>query len=274
MQEQNNAGTAPDKREMIALLNGGDKRELRAFMQLYSKQIYDRAFDITHDAVQAKQATRRVLAEVAALAARGGLKENIDAQLMALTDQVCSEALFFNGLVDEAMKPDTNKRVQDAVRVEAPAAPEPAAAAEPIASIDNKTWVYAENAPLEETALKSETEDGSDIRAAEREMFAAEMEEEDLEAEVPNLFDDDADDVDDAATPMRERSNPIKRRETNREDDEGGAGPLLVIAIILLSLVVVFLVWILVVKLMTSGVLPNYDFGFARWFNAHVFELY
>ena len=75
MQEQNNAGTARDKREMIALLNGGDKRELRAFMQLYSKQIYDRAFDITHDAVQAKQATRRVLAEVAALAARGGLKE-------------------------------------------------------------------------------------------------------------------------------------------------------------------------------------------------------
>ena len=34
MQDQNNAGTQRDKREMIALLNSGDKRELRAFMQL------------------------------------------------------------------------------------------------------------------------------------------------------------------------------------------------------------------------------------------------
>ena len=272
MQEQNNAGTARDKREMIALLNGGDKRELRAFMQLYSKQIYGRAVDITHDAVQAKQATRRVLAEVAALAARGGLKENIDAQLMALTDQACSEALFFNGLVDEAMKPDTNKCIQDAVRAEVPAAPEPAAAAELIASIDNKTWVYAENAPLEETALKSETEDGPDARAAEREMFAAEIEEEDLEAEVPNLFDDEEPY---ASEPSLKRTKSEKRQDAYSQDtEEGGAGPLLVIAIILLSLVVVFLVWILVVKLMTSGVLPNYDFGFARWFNAHVFELY
>lgn len=278
MQEQNNAGTARDKREMIALLNGGDKRELRAFMQLYSKQIYGRAFDITHDAVQAKQATRRVLAEVAALAARGGLKENIDAQLMALTDQVCSEALFFNGLVDEAMKPDANKAMQE----EAPAAPEPAAAAAPTALPGPKAWVYAANAPAEEAVLAPESENEQAAHTAGEKAFApketiaseSETEEEDLEAEVPNLFDDDADDVDDAATPMRERSNPIKRRETNREDDEEGAGPLLVIAIILLSLVVVFLVWILVVKLMTSGVLPNYDFGFARWFNAHVFELY
>ena len=87
MQDQNNAGTQRDKREMIALLNSGDKRELRAFMQLYSKQIYGRALDITHDAAAAKDATRRVLAEVAALASRSELKDNIDAQLMALTDQ-------------------------------------------------------------------------------------------------------------------------------------------------------------------------------------------
>ena len=70
---------------------------------------------------------------------------------------------------------------------------------------------------------------------------------------------------------------PAKTYDPTQEADEDeyeGASPLLVIAIILLSFLVVFLVWVLVVKLMTSGILPNYDFGFARWFNAHVFELY
>ena len=125
MQDQNNAGTQRDKREMIALLNSGDKRELRAFMQLYSKQIYGRALDITHDAAAAKDATRRVLAEVAALASRSELKENIDAQLMALTDQTCSEALFLGGLVDEALQASEPQMPKD----DAPSAEEPCAQA-------------------------------------------------------------------------------------------------------------------------------------------------
>ena len=107
-----------------------------------------------------------------------------------------------------------------------------------------------ENAPTEETVLEPQKVHASDT-------------------EVPNLFDDDF------AEPVRRHRKSAKERTQEADEDEyEGASPLLVIAIILLSFLVVFLVWVLVVKLMTSGILPNYDFGFARWFNAHVFELY
>ena len=271
MQDQNNAGTQRDKREMIALLNSGDKRELRAFMQLYSKQIYGRALDITHDAA----ATRRVLAEVAALASRSELKENIDAQLMALTDQTCSEALFLGGLVDEALQASEPQMPKD----DAPSAEEPcaqaadaertikeipesgaerfqmeASAETAFSMAPENSWLSEEsaeeNAPTEETVLEPQKVHASDT-------------------EVPNLFDDDF------AEPVRRHRKSAKERTQEADEDEyEGASPLLVIAIILLSFLVVFLVWVLVVKLMTSGILPNYDFGFARWFNAHVFELY
>lgn len=95
---------------------------------------------------------------------------------------------------------------------------------------------------------------------------------EELDAEVPNLFDDDADTP---PTNRRRREKPAKRYAPAQEEDEDETtSPLLVIAIILLSMLVVFLVWILIVKLMASGVLPNFDFGFANWFNTHIFKLY
>lgn len=259
MQEQNNAGAERGKREMIALLNSGDKRELRAFMQLYSRQIYDRALSITHDAAKAKDAARRVLAEVAALAARGGLKENIDAQLMALTDQICSEAIFLDGLVDDALKADAPEETE---RVEpcAAAAEQQEALMEHAEEAQPGGFRFiAEESPEENASLEAAA------FADDEEEYAAEQ----VCAEVPDLFDDD---VDVPRKPRREK--PAKRRARALADEGEGASPLLVIAIILLSFFVVFLVWVLVVKLMTSGILPNYDFGFAQWFNTHVFELY
>ncbi len=259
MQEQNNAGAERGKREMIALLNSGDKRELRAFMQLYSRQIYDRALSITHDAAKAKDAARRVLAEVAALAARGSLKENIDAQLMALTDQICSEAIFLDGLVDDALKADAPAETE---------CEEPCAVA---AEQQEALMEHAEEAQpggFQFIAEESPEENASLEAAAfadDEEEYAAEQ----VCAEVPDLFDDD---VDVPRKPRREK--PAKRRAQALSEEGEGASPLLVIAIILLSFFVVFLVWVLVVKLMTSGILPNYDFGFAQWFNTHVFELY
>lgn len=259
MQEQNNAGAERGKREMIALLNSGDKRELRAFMQLYSRQIYDRALSITHDAAKAKDAARRVLAEVAALAARGGLKENIDAQLMALTDQICSEAIFLDGFVDDALKAD---------------APEETERVEPCAAAAEQQETLMEHAEEAQPGgfrfiAEESPEENASLEAAafadDEEEYAAEQ----VCAEVPDLFDDD---VDAPRKPRREK--PAKRRARALSEEGEGASPLLVIAIILLSFFVVFLVWVLVVKLMTSGILPNYDFGFAQWFNTHVFELY
>lgn len=259
MQEQNNAGAECGKREMIALLNSGDKRELRAFMQLYSRQIYDRALSITHDAAKAKDAARRVLAEVAALAARGGLKENIDAQLMALTDQICSEAIFLDGLVDDALKTDAPVETE-CVEPCAAAAEQQEALMEHAEEAQPGGFRFiAEESPEENASLEAAA------FADDEEEYAAEQ----ACAEVPDLFDDD---VDVPRKPRREK--PAKRRAQALSEEGEGASPLLVIAIILLSFFVVFLVWVLVVKLMTSGILPNYDFGFAQWFNTHVFELY
>ena len=259
MQEQNNAGAERGKREMIALLNSGDKRELRAFMQLYSRQIYDRALSITHDAAKAKDAARRVLAEVAALAARGGLKENIDAQLMALTDQICSEAIFLDGLVDDALKTD---------------APVETECVEPCAAAAEQQEALMEHAEEAQPGgfrfiAEESPEENASLEAAAFADDEAEYAAEQACAEVPDLFDDD---VDVPRKPRREK--PAKRRAQALSEEGEGASPLLVIAIILLSFFVVFLVWVLVVKLMTSGILPNYDFGFAQWFNTHVFELY
>lgn len=49
---------------------------------------------------------------------------------------------------------------------------------------------------------------------------------------------------------------------------------LIVLLIFLLAIVTLALVWVLVVKLMYLGILPKADFGFAEWFNAHLFRLY
>ena len=95
-------------------------------------------------------------------------------------------------------------------------------------------------------------EENASVEAAafaddEAEEYAAEQ----VCAEVPDLFDDD---VDVPRKPRREK--PAKRRAQALSEEGEGASPLLV------------------VKLMTSGIVPNYDFGFAQWFNTHVFELY
>ena len=59
-------------------------------------------------------------------------------------------------------------------------------------------------------------------------------------------------------------------------EDEGDSKPrgLIVLLIFLLAIVTLALVWVLVVKLMYLGILPKADFGFAEWFNAHLFRLY
>ena len=75
---------------------------------------------------------------------------------------------------------------------------------------------------------------------------------------APDLFDDDEDEFD----------------EPKRKKNKGGSGVGMVLLILLLLLLVGVLVWMLVVMLMTRGVLPRADLGFADWFNANIFKLY
>ena len=90
--------------EMIALLNSGNKAELRAFLKLYTRPVYERALAITKSEEDAIRVTRRVTSEVSVLALRGKLEEDIDAQLMALTDACCSEDMFFARLVEDTLR--------------------------------------------------------------------------------------------------------------------------------------------------------------------------
>lgn len=231
MQDRSASGMEPDRKEMIALLNSGDKRELRAFMQLYSKKIYERALDITGNETASKDAVRQVLAKVAALAGEGALKENIDVQLMTLTDAVCSAPVFAAPLAAaEEEAPLQEAPAQQEETQEACAAASEAEAPAPACAPPAR----AENIPVPQAPPP-----------------------------VPLLFEEEEAP---AETP--------RRRPVLPEEEERSASPLLVIGIILLSLAVVFLVWVLVVKLMTTGILPNYDFGFARWFDSHIFEFY
>ena len=61
--------------EMIALLNSGNKAELRAFLKLYTRPVYERALAITKSEEDAIRVTRRVTSEVSVLALRGKLED-------------------------------------------------------------------------------------------------------------------------------------------------------------------------------------------------------
>lgn len=89
---------------MVALLNSGNKAELRAFLKLYTRPVYERALAITKNEADAIRVTRRVTSEISVLALRGKLEEDIDAQLMALTDSCCSEDIFFARLVEDTLR--------------------------------------------------------------------------------------------------------------------------------------------------------------------------
>ncbi len=229
--------------EMIKLLNTGDKKELHAFLKLYARPIYERALAITGNDADAKRVTRRTITETALLAAKGALEDDVDEQLMSLTDACCSEDLFFEKLVDDTMNELGTPAVQAKTGAVSADAPKKHAAAQTEAAPP----LYA--LPKEEKD-KPFTDAFVDIRARGGEKYGKQ--------ELPDLFDEDDVENDDAA------------------EDEGvkKPGPLLVVLIFMLSLVTVALVWVLLVKLMYIGLIPKFDFGFAQWFNTNVFMLY
>ncbi len=234
--------------EMIALLNSGNKAELRAFLKLYTRPVYERALAITKSEEDAIRVTRRVTSEVSVLALRGKLENNIDAQLMALTDACCSEDMFFARLVEDTLRdyPDDNTDQPTlfgkAVRPKWPA----------------KQPSVVERGSAAITASVSNAKAKHEPIAAAGTAYGASA----AEGGAPKLFDEEpsldwGDDELDA-------------------DDEADSKPsvLIVLLIFMLAIMTLALVWVLVVKLMYLGILPKADFGFAEWFNAHLFRLY
>lgn len=237
--------------EMVALLNSGNKAELRAFLKLYTRPVYERALAITKNEADAIRVTRRVTSEVSVLALRGKLENDIDAQLMALTDACCSEDLFFARLVEDTLRDY----------------PE---------DYSNKPVVFSKAASPNWPKRRSAVERGSAavMNAVKEEapQTCADVQQKNdqpkKENAAPKLFDEDLseswddwdDEWDDGISP----------------DEEADTKPsvLIVLLIFLLAMVTLALVWVLVVKLMYMGILPKADFGFAEWFNKHLFMLY
>ena len=224
--------------EMIALLNSGNKAELRAFLKLYTRPVYERALAITKNEEDAIRVTRRVTSEVSVLALRGKLEEDIDAQLMALTDACCSEDMFFARLVEDTLRdyPD-DKNEQPTLFGKA----------------------VKPNWPAKQPSVVPKAKAESEPVAAAASAYTAPT----AESSAPRLFDEDL-------------SMDWEDEEDIEPEDEADSKPsvLIVLLIFLLAIVTLALVWVLVVKLMYLGILPKADFGFAEWFNAHLFRLY
>lgn len=272
--------------EMIRLLNSGDQRELRAFLTLYAKPVYDRAMAITGNETDARRVTRRVVSETALLAVKGALEEDVDAQLMKLTDACCSEDLFFARLVDETMQelsvrpagePDRLLPRAPAFAPEPPQNPAEPGPAEPLHKPARPAYEFAQPAAAgAEPAPKAAAPVNRPVAPAPKKVVPAEAPPPDAapaprEApEAPPLLY-----VSDLA-PVQEVDVPDLFAEEEAEAEAEGkkAGPLMVVLIFTLSLITIALVWVLLVKLMYVGAIPKFDFGFAEWFNAHMFKLY
>lgn len=237
--------------EMVALLNSGNKAELRAFLKLYTRPVYERALAITKNEADAIRVTRRVTSEVSVLALRGKLENDIDAQLMALTDACCSEDLFFARLVEDTLRDYPEDYSNKPVVFSKAASP---------------NWPKRRSAVERGSAAVTNDSNG-EVAKAHTEVKQKD-EQPAKENATPKLFDEDLsenwDDWDD------------EWDESVSADDEADTKPsvLIVLLIFLLAMVTLALVWVLVVKLMYMGILPKADFGFAEWFNKHLFMLY
>ena len=226
---------------MIALLNSGNKAELRAFLKLYTRPVYERALAITKSEEDAIRVTRRVTSEVSVLALRGKLEEDIDAQLMALTDACCSEDMFFARLVEDTLRDYPEEKNEQPTLF--------GKAVKPNWPAKQPSVVERGSAAITASAPKSKTDGAYTAPAAE--------------SSTPRLFDEDL-------------SLDWENEDDIEPEDEADSKPsvLIVLLIFLLAIVTLALVWVLVVKLMYLGILPKADFGFAEWFNAHLFRLY
>lgn len=90
--------------ELIDILNGGNKEELKAFLNLYSKPIYERALALRNDKEEARACAKRTMAQVVRLAKQSRLSYDIDAQLMYITDICCDDAAYEKMLLGDMVE--------------------------------------------------------------------------------------------------------------------------------------------------------------------------
>lgn len=254
--------------EMVALLNSGNKAELKAFLKLYTRPIYERALAITKNESDAIRVTRRVTGEITVLALRGKLENDIDAQLMELTDSCCSEDIFFARLVEDTLRDVPEDKYDGPTLLSKAAGPKWPESNLTITTLDKAALAAKNRADTKESTkpvqIMREAEPVEKTRPETDGAGKAAKRETEIVKPTPVLFEDDT----------------LPARDYDYDDidaeDEADEKPAVwtVLLIFLLSMVTLGLVWVLVVKLMYVGVLPIADFGFAQWFNANLFKLF
>ena len=168
---------------------------------------------------------------------------------MALTDACCSEDMFFARLVEDTLRDYPEEKNEQPTLF--------GKAVKPNWPAKQPSVVERGSAAITASAPKSKT-DGEPVTAAASAYTAPAA-----ESSTPMLFDEDL-------------SLDWENEDDIEPEDEADSKPsvLIVLLIFLLAIVTLALVWVLVVKLMYLGILPKADFGFAEWFNAHLFRLY
>ncbi len=251
---------------MTELINSGDRQALKELLAQYTKPVYDR-ISAACGADSAKSLTRLALGDIIVAAEQGVCPP--DAQLeewiFGLADKRIADAMDVrtraDALICDAAQPaeHTTRAMPDSRRDDWQP---PAFAAAWTPPEINTAWTPPPAQPIQPAAparTAAPVQSPRSAPAATQAPAAAHT--------VPTLFDngtaydcDDDDDYDDD--------------DYDDERDSGKKSFGMVLLIIMLVLMIAALVWMLVVMLMTRGVLPMLDFGFAEWFNGNVFQLY
>ena len=262
-----------------------DKQELRKFMQTYARLVYSRALMHIPSEALALEATRATFEEAAEQIQQGRALPNTEIWLLALTDNCC---LRFAGQSNAQEEEFTAQQAPVEVFEQGPA--EVPAIEEPErqmlrAQIDGRPVLKArEGAPSGEpvqTSMPAQpivpiqpvmpvlplaaTQPVAAVRPMPVQSSAAAAQPQwPEEEEAPVFFE----------APAR-RSRQIAESDLElEEDDEPEAKVSSVFLLFLLVIVALCLLWMLVVMLMSRGIIPNADRGFAEWFNHNVFELF
>ncbi|MDD4074854.1 MAG: hypothetical protein PHC80_02050 [Eubacteriales bacterium] len=263
---------------MIQEINNGDKDALRNFLHIYAKHILDRATAQTPDELHAREATRMTILAITTAANAG----QVPGEPVPWVDKLTDESVARLSMpLDASVQPVKPEAPQAAPTPEAPpwenavpmrvepaletpyyteqaqsacayadyAAPETIPAAAPV-------YMPAEAAPAEAYAEPAPTRITQTQQTYEPVVLFDKKKKSD-----PFYEDDDFEFEEEASG---------SRRKKGKEDAPVG----LVFLIFLMALVVLGLIWMLLVMLMAKGYLPVMDFGFAQWFNEHVFMLF
>lgn len=268
---------------MIQEINNGDSAALRNFLGIYAKHILDRATAQTPDELHAREATRMTILAITTAAKAGQVPSEPVPWVDKLTDESVARLSMPLDVSAQPVKPEAPQSPP------APKAPpwentvsmqvEPALETPVCAAQAQSACAYAGYAAPEASPAAAPAYAPAQADAAPAEIYAQpEPEPEPVpqarqDYEPVILFDKKRDPdpfYEDDDFDLENDARSARRRGKKR--DEAPVG--LVFLIFLMVLVVLGLIWMLLVMLMAKGYLPVMDFGFAQWFNEHVFVLF